>query len=304
MSFSCRSASGLKRSLFLALAIFAIAPLLSVAAEPPVVLLWPNGAPGSEGQTGDEIILKTDHVTNIHRPSLTVFLPAKEQNTGAAIIIAPGGSHEFLWINYEGYAIARWFAEHGVAGFVLKYRLSKDASAPGGKSPYSIDVHERADAERALRVVRNRAAEWGVNPAAIGFLGISAGGEITLLATTRATTGKLDATDPVERASARPNFLALLYPGGLARTDIELPKDMPPVFLLGGYRDRPPVSEGLAEFYLKCKKAGVNAELHIYASAGHGFGLRDSNPPAVGAWPARVHDWLIDRKLITATAKP
>lgn len=270
--------------------------LASAAGEPPVVLLWPNGAPGSEGQTGDEIVLKTDHVTNIHHPSLTLFLPPPEKNTGAAVIIAPGGSHQFLWINYEGYAIGRWLADHGVAGLVLKYRLSKDASAPNGKSPYTIEGHERADAERAMRVVRSRAKEWAINPATIGFLGISAGGQDCTLATLRATDGRPDATDPIERESSRPNFLALLYPGGLDQPELAPTPQMPPVFIVAGYRDHTSVAD--ANYYIKCKEVGVNAELHIYAGAGHGFGLRDVNPPAVNAWVARLRDWLQDRKFL------
>lgn len=270
----------------------------AAADEPPVVLLWPNGAPGSEGQTGEEIILKTDHVTNIHHPSLTLFLPPQEKNTGAAVIIAPGGSHEFLWINYEGNAIARWLADRGIAGLVLKYRLSRDASAPNGKSPYTIEDDERADAERAVRVVRGRAKEWGINPGAIGFLGISAGGEDCLLATLRATDGKPDAADPIDRENAHPNFLALLYPGGLDQPELAPTRQLPPVFLVAGYRDR--FSELAAEYYVKCKRAGVNAELHIYAGAGHGFGLREVNPPAVNDWIARLQSWLIDRKFAIA----
>jgi acetyl esterase/lipase len=289
--------------LLFALVTFSLAgaPLFA-ADESPVVLLWPNGAPGSEGQTGDEIILKGDHVTNIHHPSLTLFLPAKDKNTGAAVIIAPGGSHEFLWINYEGHAIARWLADHGVAGIVLKYRLSADASAPKGKSPYTLE-NEQADADRAVRVVRHHAKEWGINSAAVGFLGISAGGEDCLLATLQSSAGTPTAADPVEHESSRPDFLALLYPGGLDRDDLAPTSKMPPVFLVAGYRDR--FSELAAEYYVKCKHAGVNAELHLYAGAGHGFGLRDVNPPAVNGWIARLDDWLVDRKFaVTVSQSP
>jgi acetyl esterase/lipase len=274
------------------LLLLLVAPFVA-ADETTVIPLWPNGAPGSEGRTGDEIVLKMDHVTNIHHPSLTLFLPTKEKNTGAAVIIAPGGSHQFLWINYEGYAIARWLADHGIAGMVLKYRLSQDASAPNGQSPYSLD-DERLDAERAVRVVRRRAKEWGVDPSAIGLLGISAGGEDCLSATLRATAGKPEAADPIEREGSRPDFLALLYPGGLDRADLAPIAEMPPIFIVAGYRDR--FSELAALYYVKCKHAGVNAELHIYAGAGHGFGLREVNPPAVNTWVARLADWLRDRK--------
>ena len=117
-----------------------------------------------------------------------------------------------------------------------------------------------------------------------------------MLAATRGVDGQPDAADPIERQSARANFFSLIYPGGLPRTDIVLTKATPPTFLAAGYDDRTNISEGLAEFYLKCKRAGVRAELHLYAGAGHGFGVRDSNQSPAGAWIARFHEWMADRK--------
>ena len=138
----------------------------------------------------------------------------------------------------------------------------------------------------------------GVNSAAVGILGFSAGGEVALLAATRGADGKSDAADPIERQSARANFYSLVYPGGLPRTDLVLTQETPPVFLAAGYGDRQNISEGLAEFYLKTKRAGASAELHLYAGAGHGFGVRDSNQGPHAAWISRLHEWLDDRKFL------
>lgn len=275
----------------------ALLPLSLLAADAqPVVPLWVIGAPGSEARRAEPEKIDGTNVSNIHHPSLTVYLPRPGTATGCAVVVAPGGGHARLAIEHEGYAVAQWLADHGIAAFVLKYRLSKDGATPAGQpQPYTIDRDELGDAQRAIRIVRQRAMEWGINPARVGIIGFSAGGEVTLLAGTRNGAGKPDAADPVEQQSAKPDFFGLIYPGGLTRTDIELSKETPPVFLLCGADDRPTISELLPEFYLKCKKAGVSAELHIYAGAGHGFGIRATNQSPSGAWIARFHDWLGDR---------
>lgn len=149
--------------------------------------------------------------------------------------------------------------------------------------------------------MRSRATEWGVNPARVGIIGFSAGGEVTILAGTRGAAGDSAAADPIDRLSSRPDFFGPIYPGGLQRTDIVLSKDLPPVFLLCGANDRPTISELLPEFFVKCKKAGMDAELHIYAGTGHGFGVRASNKTPAGSWLSRFHEWLGDRKFL-ATA--
>jgi acetyl esterase/lipase len=287
----------------LALAATFLISALALQAQPsaahPAVPLWPAGAPGSEARKAEPEKMAGSSVSNIHFPTLTVYLPPKEQATGAAVIVAPGGGHANLAIQHEGWNVAQWLAEHGIAAFVLKYRLAKDNANPAGQpQPYTVDRDALADAQRAFRLVRSRAAEWGVNPKAIGIMGFSAGGELALLAATRGADGDKASADPIERQSARADFFALLYPGGLPRTDITLAKDTPPAFLAAGYGDRQNISEGLAEFYLKCKKAGVNAELHMYAGAGHGFGVRDTNKSPAGAWIARFQEWLADRKFL------
>jgi acetyl esterase/lipase len=258
--------------------------------EPKEIPLWPNGAPGSEGKTGKEKvrIVESDHVvSNIHNPSITPYIPTKEKATGAAIIIAPGGGHRELWITHEGYNPAKWFSDRGIAAFVLKYRLARDTL-----STYTIDKDELADMQRAIRLVRSRAKEWGIDTARIGVMGFSAGGEVAALSAMRFDYGKEDAADPVDRQSSRPAFQALIYPGGSAR--FEVVKNAPPLLLVGGFNDRADIAEGIAQVYLKYKKAGVPAELHIYSNAGHGFGMRERNRGAVTGWPTRVQDWLSD----------
>lgn len=252
------------------------------------ILLWPNGAPGSEGKTGNEKlrIVDGDHViSNIHHPSITLYLPAKEKATGAAVIIAPGGGHRELWITHEGYNEAKWLSDRGIAAFVLKYRLAHDTL-----SSYTIDKDELADIQRAIRLVRSRAKEWAVDTARTGVLGFSAGGELAALAAMWFDYGNQVATDPVDRLSSRPSFQALIYPGGSSR--FEAVKNAPPVFLVGGYNDRTDIAQGIAEVYIKYKKAGIPAELHIYSNVGHGFGMRDRNKGAVAGWPSRFEEWL------------
>lgn len=173
-------------TLRLVLLLTALARAGFAANEHPIVPLWPNGAPGSEARKGEPEKIVGNNVSNIHHPSLTVHLPVKSQATGAAVIVAPGGGHARLSIQNEGYDVARWLADHGIAAFVLKYRLGKDdATPPGMPQPYAYDVHGLADTQRAIRLVRSRAAEWGVNPAAVGVIGFSAGGEVAALAAIR-----------------------------------------------------------------------------------------------------------------------
>ncbi|HKX29340.1 MAG TPA: alpha/beta hydrolase [Blastocatellia bacterium] len=267
-------------------------PALSLSADQPKeILLWPGGAPGSEGKTVGESVRVTpdgEHVlSNIHAPSITPYLLPKEKTARATVIIAPGGGHRELWAEHEGHNVAKWLNAHGIAAFVLKYRLAREPN-----STYQIETHELADIQRAIRLVRSRAAEWGLSPSRIGVMGFSAGGELAALASMRFDGGLKDAAEAVDRQSSRPDFQALIYPGGSRK--IAVTKDSPPAFLVCGYNDRPDISQGLAEAYLKFKEAGVPAELHIYSSAGHGFGLRDRNRNAVATWPARFDDWLGD----------
>lgn len=271
-------------------------------AHPASIPLWPEGAPGSEQRKNEpekvewrqepDIVFPV--VSNVHQPSLTPYLPGHDNATGAAVIIAPGGGHSILTTDREGYDLAELLARRGIAAFVLKYRLSNDRSNPkGSPPPYKTEVDAQADALRALRLVRSRAAEWGIHPTRIGILGFSAGGELALLAAVHHSPGKSDAADPIERSNSRPDFAALIYPGGLTRNDVSIsPETTPPLFLLCTYDDRMP--EALSALFIQLKKAGINAELHIYNQGGHGFGVRP-RPLAVSSWTDRLIDWLNDR---------
>ncbi len=275
------------------------------SAHAPSIPLWPDGAPGFESRKDEpeqiswrqEPDIVFPIVFNIHQPSLTPFLPPKDKATGCAVIIAPGGGHMFHTIDREGYDLANLLAGRGIAAFVLKYRLARDTAATtaGTPQPYQIEAHAGADASRAIRLVRARAAEWNVKPDRIGIMGFSAGGEVTIIAGLRHDTGKPDAADVVERQSSRPDFFAPIYPGGLGKYDGEIAKDKtPPAFLACAYDDRMP--EQLAAFFVALKKAGVNAELHIYNRGGHGFGVRTDRPElAISSWQNRFVEWLGDR---------
>jgi len=272
-----------------------LATVSVTADEPKEILLWPGGAPGSEGKAGKEIVDKGANgerkVWSIHNPSLTPFLPAKEKATGAAVIIAPGGAHRFLCVDHEGYNVAQQLSDHGIAAFVLKNRLARETN-----STYKIDVEALADTQRAVRLVRSRVKEWAINPQRIGVMGFSAGGELAALVSVRFDNGKEGPEDLVERQSCKPDFQALIYPG--RSRDIQPVKDSPPAFLACGYKDRQDIAEGLADVYLRFKKAGVPAELHIYSEAGHGFGMRSNMKGAVGGWLGRFEEWLGDRGML------
>lgn len=278
---------------FLRISMFASLIIISVfaSAQQQEILLWQNGAPGSEGKTGAEKLRLVDgeHViSSIHHPSITVYLPAKEKSTGAAVIIAPGGGHRELWITHEGYNPAKWFSDRGIAAFVLKYRLAKDTL-----STYTVDKDELADIQRAIRMVRSRAKEWNIDTSKIGVMGFSAGGELAALAAMRFDNGNANASDAIDRESSRPAFQGLIYPGNSAR--FEVVTNAPPLFIVGGYNDRNDIALGVADVYIKYKKANVPAELHIYSNAGHGFGIREKNKGAVAGWIDRFYDWLGDR---------
>lgn len=273
------------------------------SAHPAAIPLWPDGAPGFESRKDEpeqiswrqEPDLVFPIVFNIHQPSLVPFLPAKEKSTGCAVIIAPGGGHMFLTIDREGYDLARWLAGRGIAAFVLKYRLARDVANTTGRTPqpYAVDREPRADALRAVRLIRSRAAEWAVDPTRIGTLGFSAGGVSALAPAIHSDGGKADAADPVERQSSRAAFHAMIY-AELPRGDYAVPKDTPPAFLLAAFDDSPKATP-LANYLLKLKAAAVPAELHIYASGGHGFGVRTDRPARpISSWPERFTDWLGD----------
>lgn len=296
----------MKTPLFVALAacllpsafVSAAGPAAPAASGPgthQVIPLWPAGAPGAEIRKAEAEKVVGSSVSNIHFPTITVYLPARETATGCAVVVCPGGGHRNLVMQKEGYDIAQWLAAHGIAAFVLKNRLAKDDATPAGAAqPYTVERDALADAQRALRLIKGRAAEWGVDPARVGIMGFSAGGEVAALASMHPDAGRADAADPIDRLDARPAFQGLIYPGQSQK--IQPAKGAPPAFLACGADDRADISEGLPKVYLLFKQAGVPVELHIYAAVGHGFGLRAG--PSAG-WPDRLLDFLAYQKLIS-----
>ena len=271
------------------------------ADRPSSIPLWPNGAPGSVDRMAEaekeDIGPGKCNVTNIHHPSITPYLVPKKSTDSQtlkatpAILICPGGGHRMLCLGHEGYDLAQWFADHGIAAFVLKNRLAREPD-----SKYTIDEHAMADTRRALRMIRSNAKEWNIDAAKLGVLGFSAGGELAALAAMESDDGKSDSTDPIDRAGCRPDFQVLIYPGSSSRFTVR--KGMPPVFIALGAKDRDDISIGMAQLYLKYKAEGVPAELHIYSNAGHGFGYRPDSNQAAGDWPLRLREWMIDSNLM------
>jgi acetyl esterase/lipase len=273
-----------------------------VNAEPQTVALWENGAPGALG---------TDEAD---RPTLTIFQAEGRQTPGASVIVAPGGGYGALAINKEGRQIASWFNSMGVTAFVLKYRL-------GPKYHHPIEL---GDAQRAIRMVRARAAEFGVAPDRIGFMGFSAGGHLAATAGTHFDEGKASASDPIERAGSRPDFLILAYPvisfdaaiahAGSVRNllgekpdptlledlsnELRVTPQTPPTFLFHTNADTGVPAENSVRFYLALRKAKVPAEMHIFESGPHGVGLA-LNDPSLSAWPTLLMNWLRARGLLT-----
>lgn len=264
-------------------------------AESPVVIpLWPNGAPGSEARKSEPESAKDYWVKNIHHPSLTVVLPAPGKANGTAVIIAPGGGHRELVFNAEGIEPAQYLANLGITAFALKYRL---AGEPG--STYSIEKDAAADLRRAVRLVRSRAAEWGIKPDRIGIMGMSAGAELTTLVAYYPTAGDPRATDPVERISAHPDFHISIYPGPVGLPE-RIPADSPPAFFLCA-NDDDSHAKPVVRLVEQHRAMGVPVEVHLYAAGGHGFNMgQRSKFVSIRGWPQRLADWLQDQGLLVA----
>jgi endo-1,4-beta-xylanase len=196
-----------------------------------------------------------------------------------------------LCLGHEVDSLAQWFADQGIAAFVLRYRLAREEG-----SEYTVDDHAMADTRRAIRTVRSRALEWKIQPDRIGILGFSAGGELAALSAMDSDQGNPDNNDPIERVSSRPDFQVLIYPGSSHRFKVQ--KGMPPAFIALRAKDREDISLGMAKLYLEYKQASVPCELHIYSNAGHGFGYRPEATPAAAKWPLRLKEWLVDSKLL------
>ena len=271
------------------------APSLTVAqvgADPPVIRLWEGGAPGSESRRSEAEQAKDWWVKNIHNPSLTVFLPPPDKANGTAVIIAPGGGHRELVFNPEGVEPAQYLASLGITAFALKYRLFRE---PG--SNYTIE-HTAQDIRRAMRTVRARAAEWRIDPARIGVMGWSAGGEVAALVAYPPVEGDANAKDPIERVSARPDFQILIYPGPFG-IPAKIPADAPPLFLLGAADDEY-VANVLFVLTERYHAARAPLEVHIYQQGKHAFNMgQRSQFVSIRNFRGRIGEWLTDRGLLT-----
>lgn len=271
------------------------------AADQQIIDLWPAKPPGETKElppetniakpddkpVGDRKIIK---LTNVSKPTLAIYRPAKEVETGAAVIVCPGGGHRILAYDHEGTEVAEWLAKMGVTGIVLKYRVpARDESKRWGAAVQ--------DAQRAIRLVRSRAKEWSIDPNRIGILGFSAGGETAGLAAILHGASQYEPIDKIDAASARPDFAVLIYPGGLLekgnaklRDYVKPGKDTPPMFLAHAYNDPVDVRNSLL-LAGELKTVGVSCELHVYATGGHGYGMRNTGHP-VNSWPDRCMDWM------------
>lgn len=258
----------------------------------PEISLWQNGAPGFESRKNEPIEAKDYWIKNIHNPTVTVFLPPKEKATGAAVVICPGGGHRLLVFNAEGRDPGEYMAGIGVAAFVLKYRLAREEG-----SPYSLDKHPLEDGQRAMRLVRSRAKEWGIDPARIGIMGFSAGGEVASLVAFHDGRGDPNAPDPIDRESARPDFLIQIYPGPLGIPD-QIPAFAPPAFLLAANPD-PCCSSTVVSLLDKYRAAKLPVEAHIFAQGAHGFNMGYRSPfVTLKGWPQRMLDWMTDNAIL------
>lgn len=291
----------------LPLALTLALTLSARAAEPTTLKLWPGKAPGEAKDIGPEKVTEPKNdkdvkrVGNVSEPTITIYSPPNEKANGSAVVVAPGGGYSILAIEHEGTQVGEWLNSLGVTAVLLKYRVPKRP----GQTPDNLAMIQ--DAQRAITLVRSKQTELGIDPTRVGMLGFSAGGHLT--ACTALT--KKRTYDPVDKAdgvfSHEPNFAILVYPayltdkGGKLKPEFEVKPDSPPMFFAHS-SDDPVTSEGSVALYVALTKNKVPAELHLYASGGHGYGMRKTGNPSA-SWPARAADWMKSRGLLDK-AKP
>lgn len=302
-------------SLFMAAALFVACTMTE--ASPSVVLdLWPGKVPGDSGigqygpvgaervrDPNDAPTKTAKWITGVTKPTLTVYRPSADKNTGAAFIVCPGGGYWNLAWDLEGTEVAEWLQSVGITGIVLKYRVPRRMG-----EPEKLPAHgPLLDAQRAVSLVRSKAKEWGIDPNRIGIGGFSAGGHLALETATRFGTRSYEPIDAADKLSCRPDFAVAAYPGYLVDKDtwallptVHIPANTPPVMLVHAYGDTEPGSNSAqsAVMYLALRKAGIPTELHIYAAGDHGFGIRKTDQP-ISTWGDRCLDWLRHLGMLT-----
>jgi acetyl esterase/lipase len=289
----------------------------TASAEGPLVVdLWPGKTPGDIGIKGEEtsrihqspLVGPTRLITNVTRPTLTIYLPPKDKNTGTAMVICPGGGYWDLYWELEGEEVASWLNSIGITGIILKYRCPRRPGDVKGEPPLGPQL----DAQRAVRMVRSRAAEWGIDPKRIGMVGFSAGGHLALATATNFSKPLYQPIDAIDEVSCRPDFAILCYSGYLKAKDkdeispgIQIPANTPPVFLAHASDDRESyggsISENSAFMYVALKRAGVPTELHIYATGDHDFGVRQ-NEKLPSSWTRLCVNWLRSQNLLSPSS--
>jgi len=292
----------MKRLLPALLSVLLVGPPSARAAAEPIPL-WPGIAPGEKGDIGAETDQpqKPDGVTrltNVTKPTITIFPAPADKATGTAVIVCPGGGYSILAYDKEGSEICEWLNSIGVTGVLLKYRVPKRAG---------LEKHAPMlqDAQRALGLVRHRAGEFGIDPQRLGIMGFSAGGHLSATASNAFAERTYPPIDDADKVSCRPDFTLLLYPayltvkeqGDKLAPEMQVTKDTPPTFLAMTQDDGVRVECALF-YFLALKNAKVPAEMHLYPTGGHGYGLRPSEH-LVSTWPARAADWMKSRGLLT-----
>ena len=288
--------------LALSISVYAQKPAWQPAPGHATLALWPNGAPGGQPNPAPEVdttAAKDDLIAgkplirlgNVSSPTLTLYSP-HGKNTGAAVVVFPGGAYHILAIDLEGTEVCDWLNSAGVTCVLLKYRVPN--SGPYPKSSAALQ-----DAQRALGMVRAHASEWHIDPHRIGVLGFSAGAHLAAALSTHFDNRLYDPVDAADQLSCRPDFAVIVYPGYLALAernfaptpDIQVTERTPPSFIVQTEDDLVAHVENATLYFLALKKANVPTELHIYAQGGHGYGLRRTQLP-VTAWPQLVETWL------------
>jgi acetyl esterase/lipase len=268
--------------------LFLILPVFSLAqAQPEVISLWKNGAPGFENRKDIPELAQDYWVRNINNPSVTVYLPPQEKANGCAVIVAPGGGFRELVFNAEGKQAADFFNSIGVTTFVLKYRLPGEAN-----SPYTPE-NVRQDAYRAIRLVRSRANDFHIDPNRIGMLGFSAGGAVVMMVAFEKGDGDPKAPDLIDRVNGRPNFQMMVYPGGKAPEKIT--SDAPPAFLICANDDEYGCDEVTMQLLQEFRAANVPVEAILLSKGKHAFNMGDRSAlKTINTWPQRMADWMED----------